>query len=94
MEMVEQLLPGVDDRLPSMVARRPQLVLRSPRTLARDIRQLAATLGLTNWAAGRLVAGGSGILELSLTTLAARWGPLFWSYSVLLCVHARTCMCM
>lgn len=92
MHLVGQLLPGSEDRLPSMVARRPLLVLRSPRNLARDIRNLATTLGLTGWAAGRLVAGGPGILELSLTTLANRYGYGCWEGWHVLC-SCPSCLC-
>ena len=83
MGVVHQLLPGSDDRLPSMVLRRPLLALRSPRNLARDIRGLATTLGLTGWAAGRLVGGGPAILELSLTTLAHRCDTCDWGVMLL-----------
>lgn len=72
MAVIGHLLPGVNANLPSMVARRSLLLARSPRALARDIQQLAGTLGLTGWAAGRLVAGGPGILEHSVVTLAKR----------------------
>jgi hypothetical protein len=75
MGMLARLLPGVDSRLPSLVVRRPILLLRSPRALARDIRQLATTLGLTDWAAARLVASGPSVLDLSLVTVTRRWGP-------------------
>jgi hypothetical protein len=75
MQALARLLPGAEpSRLATMVVRRPLLLLRSPRALARDIRQLAVTLGLTDWAAARLVAGGPAILEHSLVTLARRCG--------------------
>ena len=76
MALLRRLLPGMEDKLPSLVVRRPTLLIRSPRAVARDIRQLAVTLGLTDWAAARLVAGGPGILELSLVTLARRLARL------------------
>ncbi|KAF6256152.1 hypothetical protein COO60DRAFT_1640988 [Scenedesmus sp. NREL 46B-D3] len=73
---LSKLLPEAAPKLPRVVLRSPFLLLRSPRAVARGIQGLSEALGLSCWAASRLVAGQPGILRNNFDTLRGRLARL------------------
>lgn len=73
MQALAQLLPEAAPKLPRVVLKSPFLLVRSPRAVARLIQELAEALGLSAWAASRLVAGQPGMLRNNYGTLQKRW---------------------
>jgi hypothetical protein len=69
---LSKLLPEAAPKLPRVLLRSPFLLVRSPRAVARGIQGLAEALGLSCWAASRLVAGQPGILRNNFDTLRDR----------------------
>lgn len=75
MAALAQLLPEASgDKLPRAVLRNPALLVKSPRAVARSVRDLAESLGLSSWAAARLVAAQPSILASNHDALARRCG--------------------
>lgn len=72
MEALAKLLPEAAPKLPQAVKRSPFLILKSPRAIARSIQELAESLGLSSWAAARLVAGQPSILSNNFDALQNR----------------------
>lgn len=69
---LRQLLPEAAPKLSAAVKRNSFLLLRSPRAVARGIQELAEALGLSAWAAARLVAGQPSILNSNFDVLQRR----------------------
>eukprot|EP00775_Hariotina_reticulata_P010173 gene10173-10333_t len=72
MAALAQLLPEAVSKLPRAVLRHPFLLVKSPRAVARSIQDLASALGLSCWAASRLVAGQPSILASNFDVLQRR----------------------